>query len=140
MDNKENSKQLTADNAIANAPDFGEILKQMTLEEKASLCSGKTFWLTKEIKRLGVPSVLMTDGPNGLRKEKAGRGTNIMNESEPATCFPTAVTLCSTWDPSLAEKAGKAIADEAKEQGQSTVLQKEQVQNITVLFKCDQIK
>ena len=122
MDNKENSKQLTADNAVANAPDFGEILKQMTLEEKASLCSGKTFWLTKEIKRLGVPSVLMTDGPNGLRKEKAGRGTNIMNESEPATCFPTAVTLCSTWDPSLAEKAGKAIADEAKEQGQSTVL------------------
>ena len=122
MDNTENSKQLAVEKSRSETVDYGEILKQMTLEEKASLCSGKTFWLTENIDRLGIPSVLMTDGPNGLRKEKAGRGTNIMNESEPATCFPTAVTLCSTWDPSLAEKAGKAIADEAKEQGQSTVL------------------
>jgi len=101
---------------------YEEILSQMTLEEKASLCSGLTFWLTKPVERLNIPSVLMTDGPHGLRKEVESERTNIMKHSEPATCFPPAVTLASSWDRDLVEQVGAAIADEAKEQGQSTVL------------------
>ena len=101
---------------------YEDILKQMTLEEKASLCSGLDFWRTKPIERLNIPSVLMTDGPHGLRKEKESQGTNIMKLSYPAVCFPPAVTLASSWDTDLAVEVGQAIADEAKEQGQSTVL------------------
>ncbi len=99
-----------------------ELLEQLTLEEKASLCSGLSFWTTKQIERLGIPSVMMTDGPNGLRKEKLSAGTNIMKDSEPATCFPPSSTLANTWDPSLAEEVGNAIADEAKALGVTTVL------------------
>ena len=101
---------------------YEEILKQMTLEEKASLCSGSDFWHTQPVERLNVPAVFMSDGPHGLRKEKESQGTNIMKLSYPAVCFPTAVTLASSWDTDLAVEIGQAIADEAKEQGQSTVL------------------
>lgn len=102
--------------------DYLAILEQMTLEEKASLCSGETFWKTKAVERLGIPSVWMTDGPNGLRKEKQGAGTNIMKPAETATCFPTAVTAASSWDVEILEEMGKAIAEEAKALGVSTVL------------------
>ncbi len=102
--------------------DYLAILKQMTLEEKASLCSGETFWKTKAIDRLNVPSVWMTDGPNGLRKEKQNAGTNVMKPAETATCFPTAVTAASSWDVEVLEEMGKAIAEEAKALGVSTVL------------------
>ncbi|MGN1097129.1 MAG: glycoside hydrolase family 3 N-terminal domain-containing protein, partial [Christensenellales bacterium] len=101
---------------------YEEILKQMTLEEKASLCSGSDFWHTQPVERLNIPAVFMSDGPHGLRKEKESQGTNIMKLSYPAVCFPTAVTLASSWDTDLAVEIGQAIADEAKEQGQSTVL------------------
>ena len=104
--------------------DYQAILQQMTLEEKASLCSGLTFWRTKPIERLDVPSVWMSDGPHGLRKEKPtkGGGTNIMQPAEPATCFPPAVTTASSWDVSLIEEIGAAIAEEAKALKISTVL------------------
>lgn len=101
---------------------FDELLSQMTLEEKASLCSGLSFWLTKPVERLDIPSVLMTDGPHGLRKEVAAAATNIMKDSEPATCFPPAVTTASSWDAELLREVGNAIADEAKQHGVSTVL------------------
>lgn len=100
---------------------YVEILNSLTLEEKASLCSGKTFWLTKEIEGK-VPSVWMSDGPHGLRKEKASAGTNIMRPAETATCFPTAVTTGSSWDVELLEEVGNAIAEEAKCLGVTTVL------------------
>ena len=99
------------------------ILKKLTLEEKAALCSGLTFWTTTPLEKHGVPSVRMTDGPHGLRSEKeSGGGTNIMKESHPATCFPPAVTSASTWDTELLEEVGNAIALEAKALGVSTVL------------------
>lgn len=103
--------------------DIKKVMSELTLEEKAGLCSGQTFWLTKAIERLGVPSVMMTDGPHGLRKEvqKSG-GTNIMKGSEPSTCFPTAVTTASSWDRQLLFGVGKAIGEEAIDQGVSTVL------------------
>ena len=99
-----------------------EILRQMTLEEKASLCSGLTFWLTKPVERLGVPSVWMSDGPHGLRKEKASAGTNIMRPAETATCFPPESTVACSWDEELIEKIGSAIAEEAKALKVATVL------------------
>lgn len=101
---------------------YSELLSKLTLEEKASLCSGLTNWLTKPIDRLGIPSVWMSDGPNGIRKEKQTGGTNIMQEPETATCFPTAVTTASSWDPELLREVGNTIADEAKALKVTTVL------------------
>ena len=102
--------------------DYKKILDELTLDEKLSLLSGKTFWLTKDIDRVGIPSVWMSDGPHGLRKEKASAGTNIMQESETSTCFPTAVTTASSWDTELMEEVGETIADEAKALKVTTVL------------------
>ena len=99
-----------------------DLLQQMTLEEKASLCSGLTNWLTKPINRLGIPSVWMSDGPHGLRKEMQTGGTNIMQKAETATCFPTAVTTASSWDPALLEEVGAVLADEAKAYKVTTLL------------------
>ncbi|MBE6774284.1 MAG: glycosyl hydrolase [Ruminococcaceae bacterium] len=99
-----------------------DILSQLTLDEKLSLLSGKTYWLTQEIDRLGVPSVWMSDGPHGMRKEKQTGGTNIMQASETSTCFPTAVTTASSWDTDLLEEIGATIADEAKALKVTTVL------------------
>ncbi len=101
---------------------YQDLLSQMTLEEKASLCSGLTNWLTKPISRLGIPSVWMSDGPHGLRKEKDTGGTNIMQESETSTCFPTAVTTASSWDEDLIREVAETIADEAKALKVTTIL------------------
>ncbi len=105
-----------------NEKDYKKILDELSLDEKLSLLSGKTFWLTQEIDRVGIPSVWMSDGPHGLRKEKQSAGTNIMQESETSTCFPTAVTTASSWDPQLMEEIGETIADEAKALKVTTVL------------------
>ncbi len=86
------------------------LVAQMTLEEKAGLCSGLDFWSTKPIPRLGIPSVFMTDGPHGLRKAK---GTDF-NNSVPATCFPTASALASSWNADLLGKVGTALGRECQ--------------------------
>lgn len=102
-------------------PGIEKLVSRLTLEEKAALCSGVSNWETTPIKRLGIPSVMMTDGPHGLRKEKA-EGKGVLKGSYPATCFPTAVTLASAWDPALVAEVGRAIAEECLDQGVSTVL------------------
>jgi len=87
------------------------ILKSMTLEEKAALCTGAGPWTTKPIERLGVPGMIMSDGPHGVRRvpnEYTWEG-----ESLPATCFPTAVCLAATWDTDLMFTLGQALAKEA---------------------------
>ena len=94
--------------------DIEALLKEMTLEEKASLCSGRDFWNTKPIPRLGIPSISMADGPHGLRKQKKSVGGHAISDNVPATCFPTAVTLASTWDVELVGQVGKAIGEEAR--------------------------
>ena len=104
-----------------------EIISKLTLKEKASLLSGLYNWTNKPVKRddIDVPTVLMTDGPHGLRKEKgadSGQKVNIMGESEPATCFPPAVTLASSWDVNVVAEVAKAIGEEAVDQNVSTVL------------------
>ena len=105
-----------------NEKDYQKILSGLTLDEKLLLLSGKTFWLTNDIERAGIPSVWMSDGPHGLRKEKQSAGTNIMQESETSTCFPTAVTTASSWDVELMEEVGATIANEAKALKVTTVL------------------
>ncbi|NLT18177.1 MAG: glycosyl hydrolase [Clostridiales bacterium] len=104
-------------------PNIHELLIQLTLEEKAALCSGVTSWQTTPIKRLEIPSIFMADGPHGIRREIAGKKVdNISSSSIPATCFPPAVTLASSWDRELLYEVGKALAEEAKEQEVSTIL------------------
>lgn len=85
----------------------------LTLEEKASLTSGADFWSTKAIDRVGVPSVFMTDGPHGVRKQTGGGDHLGLDDSVPATCFPPAVALGSTWDPELLVRVGEALGEEA---------------------------
>lgn len=99
-----------------------ECISQMTLEEKASLCSGKNFWYLKGIERLGIPSVMVTDGPHGLRKQSGSADHLGINESEKATCFPPAVASASTWNRDTLYKIGKAIGEEAVQEQVSVVL------------------
>ncbi|MDR6199459.1 beta-glucosidase [Microbacterium sp. SORGH_AS428] len=86
---------------------------ELTLEEKASLTSGRDFWTTKPIDRVGVPSIMMTDGPHGLRKQSAASDHLGLAQSVPATCFPPAVGLGSSFDPELAERVGVALGAES---------------------------
>ena len=94
----------------------------MTLEEKASLCSGKDFWHLKSIERLGLPEIMVCDGPHGLRKQNAENKKVGIGNSYPATCFPTAVTTACSWDRDLIYKMGQALAEECLQHGVSVLL------------------
>jgi beta-glucosidase len=98
-----------------------QLLKELTLEEKASLCSGKDFWTTKAVERLGIPSWMMTDGPHGLRKQKAGTDAGVLG-AIPATCFPSGVGLASTWNRDLIEEVGQALGRESKAEQVGVIL------------------
>lgn len=102
--------------------DIKELVLKMTLEEKASLCSGLDYWHTKPVDRLGIPSMMMSDGPHGLRKQEVESDHLGLNGSVPATCFPTAAGLANSWDEELIEKVGAAIGREAAAEGVSIVL------------------
>ena len=94
----------------------------MTNEEKASMGSGSDFWHTQPIPRLGVDSIMMTDGPHGLRKQK-GQGDHIgINQSHPSTCFPTAATIANSWDRELIKSMGEALAKECHSANVSVLL------------------
>ena len=84
-----------------------QIAAKMTVEQKASLCSGKDFWHTKPIEELSVLSIMMTDGPHGLRKQKDEADHLGINESYPATCFPPAATCAVPLIKSLCLKWGR---------------------------------
>jgi beta-glucosidase len=103
-------------------PKVSSLLAELTLEEKASLCLGADFWHTAPVERLGIPAVMMTDGPHGLRKQPGEADHVGISGSLPATCFPTASALGSSWDPRLAERIGEAIGREARAQGVAVVL------------------
>ena len=92
---------------------YAELIRKMTLEEKASLLSGTDYWHTQCLKRLGIPEILLTDGPHGLRLQRDGGDHLGLNQSVPATCFPTAATLACSWDTALAEEVGSALGTEA---------------------------
>ncbi|KQZ85365.1 beta-glucosidase [Microbacterium sp. Root166] len=84
----------------------------LTLEEKASLTSGASFWYTKPVERAGIPSIMVTDGPHGLRKQREGGDHLGIGDSVPATCFPPAVGLGSSWDVELVQRVGEALGTE----------------------------
>lgn len=99
-----------------------DTIEKMTLEEKALLTSGKDFWQTQEILDKDIPSVFLSDGPHGVRKQMAAADHLGLNESVKATCFPTAATMASSWDPSLGEELGKALGEEAVAQKVNVLL------------------
>lgn len=99
-----------------------ELISQMTLEEKASLMSGANFWNTKPVDRLGIPGMMLTDGPHGLRKQ-GGKADHLgLNKSIPATCYPSAAGLANTWDEELIEEMGRHLGLEAASEGVSVLL------------------
>lgn len=98
------------------------IIKSLTLEEKAALCSGMDFWTTKPIRSKGVPSVFVSDGPHGLRKENNEDVSVGMKMSYPATAFPTAATLASSWDVSLSNEMGQQLGEECLDQNVNMIL------------------
>ena len=84
-------------------------IQNMTLSEKATLLQGKTNWTTHNIPRLEIPSIFLSDGPHGLRKQSGAEDHLGLNASVPATCFPTAATMANSWDPELGEELGRAL-------------------------------
>lgn len=95
--------------------DVEEVLKKLTLEEKAALLAGKDFWHTVPLPQHGVPSIRVSDGPNGVRGISFFDGT-------PAACFPCGTSLGATWDTQLLEEAGKLMGDEAKAKNAHVIL------------------
>ena len=99
-----------------------DLIKKMTLEEKASLCVGGSYWKSKGIERLGVPEIVMSDGPHGLRFSKLDPKKLGLNDSEVSTCFPTGATIANTWNKELVYKLGKALGLEARSKGINIIL------------------
>ena len=101
-----------------------KIISQMGLEDKIALCEGANFWETKAFPQYGIPGMFVCDGPSGLRKQNLKGGTDMLgvNVSQPATCFPAAVTTAGSWDTDLLREVATAIAEEAKDQGVGVVL------------------
>ena len=99
-----------------------DIIKQMTLEEKCYLFSGKDFWQTRSVERLGVPNMTLSDGPHGIRKQEGAGDQLGLNGSLPATCYPTAATIANSWDTALGEEIGEHLGTEAASQGVGTLL------------------
>ena len=86
-----------------------EILAQMTLEDKAALCDGADFWHLKGMEKYGIPSIMVCDGPHGLRKKDYNKTGSSLSCSVPSICFPTAVTTACSWDPDLLHEMGVAL-------------------------------
>ena len=99
-----------------------ETICKLTLEEKAALLQGWSTWTSREVKRLDIPAIFMSDGPTGLRKQ-AGAGDHLgLNASVPATCFPTSATMANSWDVELGEILGEALGAEAAAENVHIVL------------------
>lgn len=97
-----------------NSLDVENVLSEMTLEEKASMCSGRDFWHTQNIDRLGIPSIMMCDGPNGLRKQ-IGEGDHLgINESIETVCYPTSSAMAASFDTELLTELGELLGEECQ--------------------------
>lgn len=99
-----------------------ELVSKMTLEEKAGLCSGADFWHTKGVERLGIPSVMVSDGPHGLRKQEDEADHLGINDSIKAVCFPAGCATASSFDRKLLEELGEIIGNECQAENVSTIL------------------
>ncbi len=102
--------------------DITPVLSLLTLEEKAAMCSGLDFFTMKGIERLGIPSIRLSDGPHGLRKQDKNADFSGLNASVKATCFPTGATLACSFDRRLIEKVGVALGEECQAEGVSLLL------------------
>lgn len=102
--------------------DIQALISQMTLEEKAGLCSGLDFWHTKPVERLGVPAVMVSDGPHGLRKQDLNADHLGMNESIKAVCMPAACATAASFDRELIGEMGRAIGRSCQHEQLSVVL------------------
>ena len=102
--------------------DIQQIISELTLEEKAGLCSGGDFWHTKAVERLGIPAVMVSDGPHGLRKQDLEGDHLGINDSIRAVCFPAACATAASFDRNLMRTMGEAIGDSCQHEGLAVVL------------------
>ena len=102
--------------------DVKKLISQMTLEEKAGLLSGGDFWHTKAVERLGIPAVMLSDGPHGLRKQEGESDHLGLYDSIPATCFPSACATASSFDTSLLEHLGDTLGNQCQAEDISVLL------------------
>lgn len=98
------------------------LISQMTLEEKAGMCSGADFWKLKCVERLGIPQVMVTDGPHGVRKQAEAADHLGINESEKAVCFPAGCATASSFDRDLIRRQGELLGQECQAMNVSTIL------------------
>ncbi|HDP79603.1 MAG TPA: glycoside hydrolase family 3 protein, partial [Spirochaetes bacterium] len=110
------------DKAETKKGNIASTVARLTLEQKASLCAGKNFWYTRNIDEQGIPSIMVADGPHGLRKQEANVDQLGISTSVPAVCFPTAATLASSWDRDLLHAVGTALGEECRAQKVSVLL------------------
>lgn len=96
--------------------DIKNMVQKMSLEEKCYLLSGKDFWQTRSVNRMGISNVTLSDGPHGIRKQEGASDQLGLNGSVPATCYPTAATIANSWDPKLGEEIGSYLGAEASSQ------------------------
>lgn len=102
--------------------DIPELLQNLSLEQKAAMLDGKDFWHTQDLPEDGIPAIMVTDGPHGLRKQ-AGEADHLgLNASVPATCFPPAAGLASSWNPNLVQQVGQALGVECQAQDVAVLL------------------
>ena len=103
-----------------------DLINQMTLEEKASLCDGLSYWESQPIERLGIPAINLNDGPHGIRKKgdpgDTPKGEANLLKGVPAICFPTASATACSWDPDLMYRMGEALGEEALKEKVSVLL------------------
>src|ERR1700750_2227657 len=102
--------------------DIDHLLAELTLAEKASLTSGSSFWYTAPGERLGIPRIMFSDGPHGLRAQPDHADHVGLGGSLPATCFPTASAIASSWNPVLLQRVGNALGREARACNLSVIL------------------
>ncbi|HEX6254186.1 MAG TPA: glycoside hydrolase family 3 N-terminal domain-containing protein [Euzebyales bacterium] len=111
-----------AEQTWEHALDVEALVGELSLEEKATLVIGSDMWHTAAVDRLGVPRIMVSDGPHGMRAQVNDAGDFDVSNSLPATCFPTAAALASSWNPDLFADVGAALALEARSMGVSVVL------------------
>ncbi len=101
---------------------YQKLVARMSLEEKCYLMSGKDFWQSRSVGRLGIPNITLSDGPHGIRKQEGASDQLGLNGSIPATCYPTAATVANSWNPELGEEIGRYLGNEAAEQEVAVLL------------------
>lgn len=110
------------DNLADRQPAIASHASSLPLEERAQLLAGESHWKTYAAPSAGIPSMFLSDGPHGLRKQEGAQDCMGIADSRPATCFPTASALACSFDPELVERVGAAIGEEARRQGVDVVL------------------